>query len=323
MKLDNATPFPARLIRTVVDDRRLFASVLVRVSHDIVDGRLRPSDVQRWPVSTGTYDGPWGPMPPDQPPCRGGVDIMIFGSARAPGGRPAPRIDVAVEIGTRWRSRLIAWGDRTWRRGLTGLTPSDPEPRSEVPLTLARAFGGSDEWDGMQVPFVDNPEGRGFYLEESRARGKPLPNLEDPRALIVDWKDRPEPVGTGPCAQNFGPRVRHGIELSEDKQTIRRIRPSFFNDAFPQMIAPTVASHDRVVVRGVRDDGPVEFTIPETPLRIDLRVGDDGGVRTPAIDQLAVEPDAGLAFITYRFPFRYVVTPHERRSCRLSLAAAS
>jgi hypothetical protein len=322
MKLVNVTPYPARLLRAVVDEQRLFGAVVVRISHDIVDGRLRPSDVQRWQVEEATWNGPWGPMPADRPPRRGGVDILIFGSARAHGGRPVPRIDVAVEIGTRWRSRIIAWGDRSWRRSLGGLVPSDPEPRAEVPLTLARAFGGSDEWDGLQVPFVDNPEGRGFYLEESRAHGKPLPNLEDPRALISRWDDHPEPVGTGLCAPNFGPRARRGVELADDKRSIRGILPLFFNDAFPGMVAPAVASHDRVVVHGVRGDGPLEFTLPDNPLRVDVRIGDDGGVRPPEIDQIGVEPDTGRVFLAYRYVFRYVMTPRERRSCRLSLAPA-
>lgn len=323
MKLDNASPFPARLFRAVVDERRLYGCVVARVSHDIVDGRLRPAEVQRWPVCAGPWEGVWGPMPGDQAPVRGGVDMMVFGAARAPGGRPAPRIDLAVEVGSRWRSRIVAWGDRSWRRGFSGLVPGKPEPLREVPLTLARAYGGTDKWDGLDVPFVDNPSGRGFYLEESRARGNPLPNLEDPGAPIRCWDDRPEPVGTGACAQNFGPRVRRGVVLDERTHAIRRITPQFFNDAFPGMIAPAVAQGDRVVVRGVREDGPLSFVLPATPLRVDVRIGDDGGVRTPAIDQIAIEADAGLVFITYRFAFRYVLTPHQRRSCRLSLAAAS
>lgn len=323
MKLVNATPYPARLLRTVVDDHRLFGAVVVRISHDIVDGRLRPSDEQRWLVSAGAWDGPWGPMPADIPPVRGGVDVMIFGSARAPGGRPAPRIDVVAEIGSRWRARITAWGERRWKRSLGGLVASEPEPLSEVPLTLERAYGGSDEWDGITVPFTDNPAGRGFHLEEPRAHGKPLPNLEDPHAPISRWDDRPEPVGTVTCAQNFGPRARRGLELADDKQSIRRVLPRFFNDAFPGMVAPSAVARDHVIVRGVRGDGPLEFTLPDDPLRVDVRIGDDGGVRTPTIDQIGVEPDTRRVFLAYRYAFRYVMTPHERRSCRLSLAPAT
>ena len=321
MKLSNESPYPAYLFRTGIDEHRIFASVVVRVTHDIVDGRLRPAAAQRWTVSASEWVGPHGPMPGDHIPYRSGVDVLVFGSARAHGGRPVPCIEVGVEIGARWRSRVVAFGDRTWRRGVTGLVPSDPDPVREVPLTLARAYGGCDEWDGLQVPFVDNPAGRGFYLESSRAHGKLLPNLEDPDDLIRAWDDRPEPVGTTPCAQTFGPRVRRGLELDEDQQTITRIDPRFFNDAFPGMVAPVVAPGDTVVVRGVREDGPLTFTLPEPPVRVDIRVGDDGGVRTPAIDQIGVDADARSVYLSYRFPFRYVLIPHRLRHCRLLAAS--
>jgi hypothetical protein len=321
MKLENASPYPARLLRTVVDERRMYGCVLVRVSHEVVGGELRPTEAQRWQVSPGPWEGPWGPMPGDRPLVRGGVDVMIFGAARAAKGRPVACIAVTVEVGSRWRSTLHAWGDRTWRRGLAGLVPGEAEPVREVPLTLARAYGGSDEWDGIQVAYVDNPAGRGFYLEEGRARGRPLPNLEDPEAPVRRWDDRPEPVGTGSCVENFGPRVRRGLELDAETNKIRRIRPSFFNDAFPGMIAPGVAGGEAVVVHGVREDGPLKFTLPDTPLRVEVRIGEHGGVRTPTIDQIGVEADAGLVFVTYRYPFRYVLTPHQRRACRLFLAA--
>lgn len=321
MKLENASPYPARLLRASIDERRLYGCVLVRVSHEVVGSRLRPAAEQRWQVSPGPWEGPWGPMPGDRPPIRAGVDVMIFGAARAAFGRPVACIAVTVEVGSRWRSTIHAWGERTWRRSLGGLVPGEAEPVREVPLTLAHAFGGSDEWDGLQVAFVDNPAGRGFYLEEERARGRPLPNLEDPEAPVRQWDDRPEPVGTGSCAHNFGPRVRRGIEIDEQTRTIRSIRPSFFNDAFPKMIAPPVAHGETVAVHGVREDGPLTFTLPDTPLRVEVRIGGDGGVRTPAIDQIGVEPDSERVFITYRYPFRYMLTPRERRSCRLFLAS--
>lgn len=317
MKLQNASPYPARLLRTMVDDRRIYGCVLVRVSHEVVGGRLRPTEAQPWVVDQGPWQGPWGPMPGDQPPARGGVDVLIYGHARAAGGRPVECIAVTAEIGSRWRSTLHAWGDRSWRRSLGELVPGAAEPVREVPLTLAHAYGGSDEWDGIQVAFVDNPAGRGFYLEEARARGRPLANLEDPEAPIRRWDDRPEPVGTGACPQNFGPRVRRGLELDEQTNTIRRIRPSFFNDAFPRMIAPAVAPGELVVVHGVREDGPLKFALPDPPLRVEIKVGDDGGVRTPTIDQIGVEPDARRVYLTYRYVFRYILTPLQRRSCRL------
>ena len=323
MKLKNDTRYPARLFRGCIDERRIVASTMVRVTYDLEGGVLRPAEQQLWPVSPGPWDGPHGPMPSDQRFVRDGVDVLVFGSARSAGGRQVPYIEVEVRVGPAWRARIHAWGDRVWRGGRGGLVASAPEPVREVPLTLARAFGGKDRWDGIDVPFVDNPEGRGYYLDEASARGGPLPDLEDPDAFVRAWTDHPEPVGTGACAMHFGPRVRRGFELDDDSAAIRKIRPIYFNDAFPRMIAPRAQPGDRVELRGVREDGVLAFTLPDSGLRVRVQIGDDAGERIPTIDQIGVEPDARRVFITYRFPFRYRYTPHQRRCCTLGLAPSS
>lgn len=318
MKFHNYTPYPAHLFRGCVDDDRILACAMVRATYDIVDGALRPAGEQAWPVSPGPWDGPHGPMPGDQRFVRGGVDVMVFGSARSPGGRAAPKIDVEMRVGPSWRARLVAWGERTWQRRGGRLVPGEPEPVREVPLVLARAYGGKDRWDGIDMPYPDNPDGRGYYLEEERARGGLLPNLEDPDAPLRAWDDRPEPVGTGACPQQFGPRVRRGIELDEGGG-IRQIRPEFWNDAFPKMIAPRAWPGDRVEVHGVRHDGVLAFTLPDDGLRVRVQVGDDVGERVPVIDQIGIEADARRVFLTYRYPFTYWLVPHQRRSCMLGL----
>ncbi|HEY8377921.1 MAG TPA: DUF2169 domain-containing protein [Nannocystis sp.] len=317
MKFFNYTPYPAYLHRGFIEERRALASAMLRVTYDVVDGRLRPADEQVWPISPGPWDSPYGPLPGDQRYIRGGVDVMIFGSARSP--RPVPRIDVEVQLGGSWRARVFAHGPRVWRPGPVGLVPGAPEPVREVPLTLAHAYGGKDRWDGIDVPFVDNPDGKGFYLEEASARGNPLPELEDPDAPIRAWSDRPEPVGTGACPQTFGPRVRRGIEFDAERGRVRQIRPEFYNDAFPKMIAPRAEPGDRVVITGVREDGPLAFTLPVSDIRVRIEVGDDIGERTPAIDQIGVEADHRRVFITYRYCFAYWMRPQERRSCMFGI----
>lgn len=319
MRFHNYTPYPAHLFRGCIDERRILACAMLRATYDVADGELRAADEQAWPVSPGPWDGPHGPMPGDQRFVRAGVDVLVFGSARSPGGKPAPRIDVEVRVGTSWRSRLVAWGDRVWQRRGGRLVPGEPEPVREVPLVLARAYGGKDVWDGLDVPHADNPDGKGFYLEEARARGGPLPNLEDPDAPLRAWNDRPEPVGTVACPQNFGPRVRRGVAIDEQTGQIRELRPEFWNDAFPKMIAPRAEAGDRVSIRGVREDGPIEFVLPVNDLRVRVEVGDDIAERTPVIDQIGVEADARRVFVTYRYPFKYWLVPHQRRSCMLGL----
>ena len=123
MRFYTYTPYPAHLFRGCIDEDRLLACAMVRATYDIVNGALRPAEAQAWPVSPGPWDGPHGPMPGDQRFVRGGVDVMIFGSARSPGGRAAHEMcgsrTLAVAslcpppLGTlhaRWRMNLHASG---------------------------------------------------------------------------------------------------------------------------------------------------------------------------------------------------------------------
>ncbi|HEY0137071.1 MAG TPA: DUF2169 domain-containing protein, partial [Nannocystis sp.] len=197
MKLENHTPYHAQLFRGSVDERRQFGSVVARLTYDIVGDRLRLSSEQAWAVSPGPWESEHGVLPGDDLFYRGGVDLLVFGAARPTGGRPASRVDVDIRLGADFRARLAVFGDRRWQRVGGRLVPGAPQPFRATPLTLAHAFGGQIEWDGLAVPFPDNPAGRGFHVDEASAEGGLLPNIEDPAALIQRWDDRPEPVGTG------------------------------------------------------------------------------------------------------------------------------
>ena len=116
-----------------------------------------------------------------------------------------------------------------------------------------------------------------------------------------------------------GLRLRNGFEMDGDGM-IRRVRPQLFNAAYPRMIVPEVRPGDRVRLRGVWEAGPLEFAVPETSPTMRLQLGTYVAERPLAIDQLGVEPDRRRAFVAYRYPFRYVFRPLERRSCRLDVS---
>ena len=141
VKLENSSPFPAHLFRGGIDEHRLFGSVAVRVSHDVVGDRLRVAREQTWPISPGPWDSPYGPLPADDLFYRGGVDLLVFGAARSV--RPVPRIDLHIRVGERFKARVVVFGDRTWKRDpRRGLVAGAPEPFRELPLTLAYSYGG-------------------------------------------------------------------------------------------------------------------------------------------------------------------------------------
>lgn len=324
MQLDNQTPYPAALFRGVIRDDRLCASLVARVTYDIVGTQLVPSGEQVWPVFPCPWTSPYGPMVGDELFYRGGVDVFAFGAARAPNGRAVPRVDVRIEVGEHFSASVAVFGDRVWERRGGTLVASAPVPFVEGPLTIARAFGGTSEWDSLCIPYQDNPDGIGYYLELAQAQGRPLPNVEDPGALVARWDDRPEPVGVAPAPPMFGPRLRRTLDVDEASGTLRRIDPAFFNAAFPALVVPRdVLTHGAWIrVSGMTTDWPLVICLPPAELRARLRFGDVVSDAELLVDQIGVEVDAQRAFITYRYPFRYRFEPLQLRACELVCTAA-
>jgi hypothetical protein len=223
-------------------------------------------------------------------------------------------MQVVVQLGT-FQGHLWVYGDRRWEEGGRGLVQSPPARFESMPLTLERAFGGKCPWDGLEVPFPDNPDGRGFYLDQESAVGGLLPNIEDPAAPISSWEDRPSPVGVGPCPFAHGTRLENMV--FDERGLLREIRPRFFNAAFPGMIADSAQPGDVLTIHGVRHDAPLTMLLPDHRLAVRITFDDEVIDRRPVIDQIGVEPDRNRVFITYRHPFRYVLYPMQRRSCAL------
>ncbi len=315
MQLTNHTRYPADIFRTVMDQERIAASVFARVTFDLVGDTLRAADEQPWIVSGPPWDSPQGPMDSDEVFYKGGVDVLLFGHARPPRGVPISRMQVSVAIG-QWSRAVDVVGDRAWERRRGEIRPTEPIPFREMPLGLAQAYGGSDEWDGLKVEFPANPSGKGFYIEEEKAVGGPLPNLEEPDAPITRWTDQPNPAGLAACPMHSPLRMQNGIGYADDGAIVE-VRGTLFNAAFPRMIVPSVAPGERVSITGVSPEGELGFQLPESSPRVRLVFGTEIVDRTLAIDQIGIEADARRVFVSYRYPFRYVIHPLQRRTCEL------
>jgi hypothetical protein len=316
--LDHAG-FPVRLYRGVIDEQRLFASLVVKTVWSVVDGALRLEPVQDWAVLDGPKPTPEGVLPTDQYFHKAGADLFVLGAARS--AKPVARQRVEVRIGTTFNVQIEAIGRRVWRkRLLRAPEASEPQPFTELPLTVAQSFGGSDLWDELPIPFPDNPTGTGYYISAESAIDRPLPGIEDPAAPIRKWDDRPEPVGIGLRPPAFGPHLRQAVEFGKDGH-LTKLDPLFFNAAFPRCVVRTAKAGDAVTVRGMRVAGDWTFALPNCPVRAEASIG--GRVTPLALqyDQLWFEPDSGRVRIAWRSPFRYTLVPLERRSVRLERVA--
>ena len=74
---------------------------------------------------------------PRKPFC----DVLLVGSACAPGGQAVSRMRVSLKIGPVDKQADVV-GDRQWQAGLTGISASAPQPFVTMPLSYDRAFGG-------------------------------------------------------------------------------------------------------------------------------------------------------------------------------------
>jgi hypothetical protein len=317
VKFDNETVFSAELLRTVLDEERLSASVLTRVTFDIDRSRLVVSETQPYIVSQEPWASPHGEFEQDQVFKTGGVDLFVWGYAVAPNGRPATTSTVTIAVGEQFRRDVRVFGPRAWQPGMTGLRASSPGEFTRIPLTLEYAFGGKSSWDGLEVPWPDNPVGMGMYITQDQAKSGVLPLFEDPNFPITRWDDRPSTVGFGLCPLTAGPRLKAAVQLGEDGR-VREITPRMFNMAFPEMVVPhEVAPGSVVHLLGVTTGGHLFFNLPSQPPQMRLELGDKLIERPLAIDQIGVDVEAGKVFITYRFPFRYHFVPEQQRRVTL------
>ena len=314
MELENQTPFPAALFRGCIDEERIAASLVVRRTFDLVAGYLVRSAEEFWPVSPGPWDSPAGPMAGDDLFYRGGVDLFVFGSAKS--AKAVPRVDVTIEAGKEFKYSIAVFGDRVWTRSGDGLVPGVPKPFTEMPLTMANAFGGTDEWDQLPVPYPANGQGKGYALSAETALGKPLPNIENPKAPLKKFGEHPEPVGVSAPPYPYGPRVPRTVEHYPNG-IMKKLDPKFFNAAFPDMVAPKLAIGDRIKITGATVDRPIQFEIPSPDVQMRLRLGDKIHEVIPRLDQVGIEVDRNRVFVTYRHAFRYKVVLYVKRQCEL------
>jgi hypothetical protein len=99
---------------------------------------------------------------------------------------------------------------------------------------------------------------------------------------------------------------------------LTKMHPTFFNAAFPGMVAPSVEPGDRIAIAGVSPNGLVSVEMPPLPLKMRLTIGSTVAERPLRIDQVGIQVEKKRAFITYRYPFRYEMHRREARSCELT-----
>ncbi len=208
----------------------------------------------------------------DNVPYKPRTDVVVVGSAHAPGGDPVRQLDVSLRVDRRLRHVVRVFGDREWvfpTRMAIVPQITDPVPFTEMPLIYERAFGGMDykasKWCSSN--FI----GRGFIGRKSKESvdRKPLPNLENPRNLIQSWDDQPQPIGFGFYRKDWQPRARYaGSEEGYKDADTEFGLPSdfqfdFYNGAHPHLQVPDYLHGDeQIELEHFTPDEYRQFTLP-------------------------------------------------------------
>ncbi|WP_447957867.1 DUF2169 family type VI secretion system accessory protein [Vreelandella sp. EE7] len=165
-----------------------------------------------------------------------GTEVQMHGTLRSPTGQPRSGWKVGVNVGPLFKQMLV-YGPRDFQwRLLGGWRVTEPAPTREVPLDYRYAFGGhfvssfdSDTTSAADrtLYYPENPVGQGWlpgrddYKRFSKALARPLkdqldavaqlpaPQLVEPGAPIRSPFERPAPIGFGPIAPWWEPRVSY------------------------------------------------------------------------------------------------------------------
>ena len=298
----NLTPFVVDEFAGHDHKGREFYTVILKASFQWSDrGEVMPASEQQAILPIDVYAGDpavSGPVQPaDFAPTKPLIDFLLVGGITLPAA--VEKVDVTVEVGRRLRKTVRVFGDRTWLPAVTSaLSLSPPRPFVEMPIQWDRSFGGHDP-DHPELYEPRNPIGRGMRKDARALEGKLAPNFEDPRALITSWNSQPAPIGFGPVAPFWQPRVSHAGTYDEKwKEEVFPLLPDdfderYFNCAPLDQQFPEYPAGEDVSLHystGTRRD---VFTLPpfQVPVLIVLAQG-RSTVDTLTPDTILVDPGA-------------------------------
>lgn len=233
-----------------------------------------------------------------------GTDVLLVGHAWAPDHRPTARMQVSLSVAEQ-RKALLVTGDRTWSDG----KPTHPIPFETMPLVWERAFGGVHRISDRVLAEERNPVGCGFAGERAadEMQRQPVPNLEDPAAPLQKLGQPSTPACFAPIAPAWLPRRAFAGTYDESWERTRApYLPADFDPRFLQCAAGEFAfdrylqGGEPVHIAGVTPEAPLSFTLPASPLTVEVRVA-GASQRPPAnLETLLIEPEENRACLTWR-----------------------
>src|SRR6266849_4722595 len=318
MNLINATKMQAGYTMGIQPDGRELLVVVVKGTFTIpTDEKQEPklAEEQVPLVMTDVFTGEPGFSAPvyenDFAPRKPRCDVLLNGSAYAPGGKPAERVPVSLRVGS-WSKSFDVVGNRVWQAGALYIAVSKPEPFTVMPISYNNAWGGVDksqEDPSKHHYYPLNHAGVGYheYTSGKYMDGKPLPNTEERGAKITNPKGSYKPMAFGPIARAWQPRPKlAGTYDPNWLDNVFPFLPSDFKEEYYQAAPadqqiPFPHGGEEVELTNLTPQGTTKFRLPslKIPVEFFLRNGQTSQVGA-TLDTIVAEPDLGRFLVCWR-----------------------
>lgn len=240
----NSTPFVMFQCDKMGAGRRFYDTVVFKGTYVLAPGRLVMTEEQADLVMA---DEVWDPANAERSSLKKAgevvltkptTDVIVTGTARAPGGTPLPSWSAAVEVRRGGEIKIAchaqALGPRRFRHAAGGWGLTDPEPTLEVPLRYELAYGGAyavppQEGAPAEPTWVvhhPNPSGTGFFDERAldTAREYPAPQWQLPPYTSISTPGRSACAGGSRWISPSASRSRRSRARREHERTTHRRR---------------------------------------------------------------------------------------------------
>ena len=318
MELINATRMVAGYNMGIEPSGRELLVVVIKGTFHLPrtpDESLRLHEQQLPLIMADTFTGEPGFSAPvyevDFAPRKKRVDVLLNGSAYAPDGRPTTRVPVGLQVNG-ISKRFTVVGNRHWSTGIAGVSASDLESFTVMPITYDRAYGGVDnkhEDPTKHAAYMRNPVGRGFHkhLKSDWVDGAPLPNTEESNRPVTSTDADYAPMSFGPIGRGWDPRYRYAGTYDDKwlEEHFPFLPPDFdeqYYQAAPldQQFEGALGGQEVALVN-LTPDGQRHFTLPvfEAPVYFFPKKGERENL-TATLDTIVFEPDLDRFTMAWR-----------------------